>query len=472
MIELPHLQTSYLNLLRGHLSSFIQKCAHEVSPGIDYQHNWHIDLIASKLEACRQRHIKRLIINIPPRNLKSICASVAFPAWLLGRDPNSQIICVSYNQELADKHARDCRAVMGSDWYSHLFRTRLSKDKKSIGEFMTTRQGTRLSTSIGGTLTGRGADFIIIDDPLKPDDAVSETARKHVNDWYDNTLYSRLNNKQDGCIIIIMQRLHLDDLVGHVLEQEEWEVISLPAIAENLETHTITTPFQTYYYTRQAGEALHPARESLAILEKMQKTLGEYNFSGQYQQSPVPFGGGMVKRDWIQQSSEFPEAFEHIIQSWDTANTTSELSDYSVCTTWGIKDKKFFLLDVYRKRLNYPELKRAVIEMQKQYKASIVLIEDKASGTQLIQDFKYEQYPYMKAYKPEGDKIMRMHAQTGKFENGLVFLPGTALWLDAYIQELTTFPQGKHDDQVDSTSQALEWMTRFINQMPFVIYFL
>ena len=167
----------------------------------------HIELIAAKLDACRQGQVRRLIINVPPRHLKSLCASVAFPAWCLGHDPAAQIICASYGQDLADKFARDCRRIMASTWYLQLFSTRLG-DRHPVHDFATTAQGTRMATSVGGVLTGRGADMIIIDDALKPDEALSESRRNAVNEWYDNTLLSRLNDKARGCIIIIMQQLH------------------------------------------------------------------------------------------------------------------------------------------------------------------------------------------------------------------------------------------------------------------------
>jgi hypothetical protein len=198
--------------------------------------------MAAKLAACYRGKIRRLIINIPPRHLKSLCASIALPAWWLGHDPTAQILCVSYGQELADKHARDCRTVMSSTFYQRVFPTRISPQKQSVPEFATTRQGFRFATSVGDVLTGRGGDIIIIDDPLKPDEALSHAQRKAVNEWYDHTLISRLNDKQAGCTILIMQRLHQDDLVGHVLEREPWEVISFPAIAEQDECHIIDTP--------------------------------------------------------------------------------------------------------------------------------------------------------------------------------------------------------------------------------------
>jgi hypothetical protein len=180
-----------------------------------------------------------LIINIPPRCLKSHCTSTAFVAWWLGHNPAGHVICASYGQDLADKLARDCRNVLLSSWYQRLFPTRLLQSRQAVHDFTATAQGTRLATSVGGVLTRRGADLILIDDPLKPDDALSETRRKAVNEWYDNTLVTRLNDKATGCIIIIMQRLHQDDLVGHVMEQEPWNVLSFPAIAAQDETHVI-----------------------------------------------------------------------------------------------------------------------------------------------------------------------------------------------------------------------------------------
>jgi predicted phage terminase large subunit-like protein len=416
--------------------------------------------VAAKLEACFRHEINRLIINLPPRSLKPHAAAVAFPAYVLGHNPSAQIICASYGQDLANKHSLDCRTLMASDWYTSLFPTRLSAQKQSLQEFLTTQGGFRLSTSVGGVLTGRGADLIIIDDPLKPEEALSETQRKAVNDWFDHTLYSRLNDKRTGSIIIIMQRLHEDDLVGHVLEQEPWELVRLPAVAEEDETHVIESPFRTRTVRRRVGEPLHPAREPLPVLEHLRRTMGEYNFAGQYQQQPAPLGGGMVKAGWFKTYTpgDEPASFDLIFQSWDTANKSTELSDYSVCTTWGCKDLRLYLLHVCRKRLEYPDLKRSVVQIAAAYRATTILIEDKASGTQLIQDLIREDMCGLTRYEPKMEKIMRLHSVTSTIENGLVYLPEQAEWLEEYLRELTTFPYAKHDDQTDSTSQALDWI--------------
>jgi len=233
----------YRALVRSDFNAFIERSFYELNPTTPFLPNWHIEKIAAELEACRRGETKRLIINVPPRSLKSHCASIALSAWLLGHDPSAQIIAVSYGQELANKLSSDCRSLFASSFYQDVFSTRLSTQRQALQEFTTTKNGFRMATSVGGVLTGRGAQFLIIDDPLKPDDALSETQRKACNEWFDHTLYSRLNNKKDGCIIIVMQRLHEDDLVGHVLGVEPWKVIRFPAIAEEDESHDIETPY-------------------------------------------------------------------------------------------------------------------------------------------------------------------------------------------------------------------------------------
>jgi predicted phage terminase large subunit-like protein len=422
----------------------------------------HFEIIAAKLAALFERRIRRLIINLPPRHLKSHLASVSFPAWCLGRNPSAQILCVSYAQELADKLSRDCRRIIASDWYRHIFPTRLSPQRQAVPEFETTAQGCRIATSVGGVLTGRGADIIIIDDPLKPEEALSEAHRQGANEWFDHTLYSRLNDKQQGAIVLIMHRLHEDDLVGHVLAQENWEIVRLSAIAEDDETIVVDSLLGPRCFERRRGEALHPAREPVPMLEQIRKTIGEYNFAGQYQQMPSPLGGGLVKAAWFRHyaAAELPVKFERIVQSWDTASKATELSDFTVCTSWGIHGKNLYLLDVLRRRMEYPELKRAVRAQYERFRPSVVLIEDKASGTQLIQELIAEGLHAVTRYQPQLDKIMRMHAQTAMIENGFVHLPKEAPWLAPYLHELTAFPKGRHDDQVDSTAQLLDWFKR------------
>jgi predicted phage terminase large subunit-like protein len=378
---------------------------------------------------------------------------------MLGRDPTVRIICASYANELTSKHARDCRAVMGSEWYRSLFpQTRLNPKKSAELEFETTRQGFRYGTSLGGALTGRGGNFLIIDDPIKPADAMSEVRRKQVKEWFDGTLLSRLDSKRNDVIVIVMQRVHVDDLVGHVLEKgSDWVHLDLPAIA--LEDGIIPIGPESVHH-RRFGDVLHPAREPLELLDQIKADMGTMRFSAQYQQRPVPADGNLIRWKWFAACDHYPAhgSDGRVIQSWDTASKAGELNDYSVCTTWLMKGDDYYLLDVHRVRLEYPFLKKRVIERARKFNAHSVVIEDKGSGTQLIQDLRYEKtgVPPI-AITPDSDKITRMSNQSAHIEAGQVFLPKSAPWLDEFKAEMMAFPNGKFDDQVDSVSQFLAW---------------
>ena len=451
----------YADLLRYDLCAFIHRSFLELEQS-KFHWNWHIEVLAAKLEEIRRGRCKRLIVNVPPRHLKSHAISIAFPALVLGHDPAKKILSVTYAQDLSDNLARRSRTLMTSGFYEALFDTRLSKGREAVSDFETTSGGYRLSTSVGGVLTGRGADIIIIDDPLKADDALSEPRRRSVNDWYDNTLRSRLNSQEDGAIIIVMQRLHADDLVAHVQQSETWDVLSFPAVAEQDETYDIATPYGRKLIQRAEGEILQPTLLSPTTLEIHRRAMTEYNFAAQYQQNPQPPSGIIVKREWLKfyGPSDLPEKFDVVVQSWDTANKDSELANFSVCTTWGLKDAFIYLLNVFRRKLNFPQLKRSVRELADLYHANLVLVEDKASGTSLIQELRAEEFSDVQAAPSlDGDKIMRLHGQTAKIEGGFVLFPKEAAWLDAYVHELVGFPNAKNDDQVDSTVFALAWST-------------
>ena len=372
-------ESALLNaILRQDFASFLRKTFHTLSPGQEYVPGWHISAIAHRLQQVQRGEVRRLVINMPPRSLKSIAASVALPAYLLGHDPTQRIICVSYSSELARKHSNDFRAVLDAAWYRDLFpATRVGPYKDSENEIELTRRGYRLATSIGGTLTGRGGDIIIIDDPLKPIDALSESRRSTVNQWYANTLLSRLDDKRTGAIVIVMQRVHLDDLTGFVRAQsDEWVHLNLPAIAEGDEEIPIATG---KVYRRRAGEPLAPEREPLEVLERLRYQLGSDLFSAQYQQAPVPPGGAMIKRHWVQRYDELPSEDRRMrtLQSWDTAAKGGPDNDWSVCTTWlQTRDQQWYLLDVWRGRLDYPSLKLQVAALARQWQAAQVPIEE------------------------------------------------------------------------------------------------
>lgn len=444
-------------ITRIDLNVFVERVFGELNGGEPFLDNWHVSYLCSELEAVRRGESGRLAIALPPRNLKSIVTSVAFVAWLLGHDPTLKIICASYGQQLADDLARDCRQVMRSDWYRALFPgTRLKNDRQSVSFFETTAGGSRQSTSVGGVLTGFGADIIIVDDPTKPEEALSEVERAKANHWLSHTLITRLNNKVTGKIVLVMQRLHEVDMIGYFLGLAPAKLVSFPAIAQQDEELEWQTPFGVRQHHRKEGEALHPEREPLVALELLKIAMGSRMFAAQYLQMPAPPGGSIVKPEWFMRYDPVsPPEFDSVFQSWDTASKGSQLSDYSVCTTWGKKGRHFFLLHVLRKRLEYPDLKRAVVEQANMWAVTKVLVEDASSGQALIQDLKNDGFYKIEAVKPKGDKIMRLNSVTAAIEGGQVFVPTQAPWLDEYLYELMMFPAGRYDDQVDSTSQAL-----------------
>ena len=459
-------------LLRNDFRFFIQKIFGTLHTGTNYHHNWHIQAIVHALSRVDNGETQRLLITQPPRSLKSIITSVAWPAWRLGHDPAHNFLCISYSQDLATELSEKFRRVVESEWYGELF-PNVKFIKLTQTDAQTDKGGRRFSTSIGGTLTGRGADTIIIDDPLKADEAASDVARKAVIDWYAGTLQSRLNNQKTSAIIIVMQRLHEDDLAGYVLKgddgdpiqtnETDWVQLCLPAIATENERIPIGNG---QYHNRKTGDLFHPAREGHIELERLKRELGSKRFSAQYQQNPVPSDGNMIKRDWLVDYEpgelERLKAQPHacIVQSWDVAMSTSDTNDYSVCTTWLKLYKDYYLMDVLRIRLNLPDLRRRVISHAINYHARVILIEKTGLGLGLFQDLSHDttpNFPRPIGIKVNEHKTVRMEAQSIKIEAGQMHIPKDAPWLANYIHELMGFPLTKHDDQVDSTSQFLKW---------------
>lgn len=451
----PNLPDILSAILRSDFSSFLHRSVLTLNPGAVFLPNWHIEAIARQLERVRSGEVTRLIINLPPRYLKSIMVSVVFPAFVLGHDPHKKIFGISYGADLAAKHASDFRAIVESAWFRRAF-PKMQVARANGGDIYTTRRGFRKATSVQAALTGFGGDIFIIDDPQKPDDAQSETLRNAVNLWFSNTLRSRLDNKEKGVIIVVMQRVHLNDLTGHLLEtNKDWTVLDLAAIAEDDEEIEIG---RGKIHWRRAGEALHPAYESLQTLQKLRNELGSEIFSAQYQQSPVPPGGAIIRKNWLRYYEVAPEHSHRtkIIQSWDTAAKDGANNDWSVCTTWLLVDRThYYLLDVTRGRYEYPRLRDTAIALAKRYQPTAILIEDASTGIALSQELRQSGVFVIKSVPIDRDKVNRLWIQQGKFEAGLVHFPRTAPWLATLEAELLAFPQAKHDDQVDSLSQAL-----------------
>ncbi len=442
--------------LRHSLPDFIAKVFATLEPGTRYEENWHVLAMAHALTEVLLGHERRLIINVPPRMMKSISVMVAFAAWYVGRDPTKKVMTVTYSETLARKHASDCRKVFESPWFREVFPECVFARIRDL-EVETERGGGRLACSMGGSVLGRGADLLIIDDPIKASDVLSEAERRRVKDTYDGTLSTRLNNKRTGAIIIVMQRLHEDDLVGHVLGQEDWTVLDIPSIATEDRTYRIGPRSQDVHHRRQ-GELLQPSREGLRELDVLRRTLGSMVFEAQYQQNPTPMDGHVLKREWLTYYEVAPVAFERVIASWDTASTLAETSDYSVGTVWGVAGDQYYLLHVERGRLEYPDLRRALIRIAAEYRADTTLIEDTELGRALTQDLRHagDLRPFLT--QPKFDKTARFLAVTPRFEARQVLLPRHATWLEPYTAELLSFPTGRHDDQVDATAQALRYI--------------
>jgi len=442
-------------ILRSDPYHFAHRCFLTLNPGAPFLRNWHIEAIIHRLEQVRKGEINRLIINLPPRYLKSILVSVAFPAFLLGHDPRRKIICLSYGADLSSKHAADFRAIVQSPWYLRAFPNfRVARTADS--DVFTSRRGFRRTTSVGGALTGLGGDLFIIDDPLKPIDAQSQPLRDQVNGWFSNTLMSRLDNKERGSIIVVMQRVHLNDLSGYLIENSGgWSVLNLAAIAEDEERILIG---DDRYYHRFPGEVLHPEHESLLTLERLKRELGSEIFSAQYQQAPVPPGGAMFRRQWMRYYDVLPERTykTKVIQSWDCAAKDGAQNSWSVCTTWLIVDRTdYYLLDVTRGRYEYPRFRQTALALAERFDPTAIIIEDASTGIALAQDLKEGGRSRIRPVPVDRDKATRLYVQTAKFEAGRVYFPRNAPYLADLEAELLSFPQGRHDDQVDSMTQAL-----------------
>lgn len=453
-------------LLRQNLAAFAQKTFHALEPGTPYCHSWHLDHLAWQLGRVARGEVRRLIINVPPRSMKSITVSVAFTAWLLGRDPTKRILCASYAADLARKHAIDTRHIMDSAWFQELFpRCELVARRQRDTELLTTLKGGRLSFGLGGALTGRGADVIILDDPMKASSATSEADRRRAIEYYEGTLVSRLNDKRRGAIVLVMQRLHEADLCGHLLARapEDWEVVHLPAIAvEDGEFRLSDRP--GHVHRRFCGDALQADREPCELLDGLRRELGSRTFEAQYQQTPTPASGNLIRREWLRSYSERPAAFSRVVVTWDTASTLGETSDWSVGQVWGVCDQDFYLLNVVRQRLEFPQLRRAVLKLHADWDADVTLIEKTALGHALLQDLRRTS-PLRPILLPARlDKVARCEAQSARFEEGRVHLPAEAPWLGAYLSELLAFPNGRHDDQVDATSYALHYLTDWLRR--------
>ena len=428
-----------------------------------YRMNWHHRLLCEYLDKLARKEIRRLMVFMPPRHGKSELVSRKFPAFLLGKNPDTSIISCSYSADLASRMNRDVQRLIDSERYLELFPgTQLSNQHtRRFYETRYTRnnnmfevvdkKGTYRSSGVGGGITGMGGEYIIIDDPVKNrEDADSATMREKVYDWYTSTLYTRL--EKDGCILLTLTRWHEDDLAGKLLKAaqegaDQWTILELPAVCEY--------PPKPYD-VRQEGEALWKWKYDEEALEKMKVTVGSRDWAALYQQHPTPGEGGTFKREWWNYYKVLPDGLYDFVQSWDCTFKDAQSSDYVVGQVWARKGSSRYLLDQVRGRMSFTETLRAIRSLSAKWPQAIrKLVEDKANGTAVI-DVLRKEIPGLIPVEPEGGKIVRANAVTAVAEAGNIYLPDPSIapWVHDFVEEHAVFPNGANDDQVDAQTQA------------------
>jgi predicted phage terminase large subunit-like protein len=440
----------------NHLSFFAEIMFPLFAPGETFRPNWHIDAITEHLLALYEGDISRLLICMPPRSMKSYIISVIFPLWVMGRQPNTKILTASYNQPLSETFSRQVRQLIHHESYRRIFpQLKLDAAKQSAAEITTTARGFRLATSVGGTVTGRGCDYLIVDDPMKAEDADSEAERKTARDWFNQTAMTRFNDPEQGRAIVVAQRLHQDDVPGMLIETGGWTLLELPMV----EWKPRAVSYGSSTKEREPGQLLQPERLGKPQIDRMRRQMGERTFEAQYNQRPLPPGGAIFKGEWLSYYDERPtlKAFDWIVQSWDTAYGTEETNDFSAATIWGRYKGKLYLLYAGRRRMVFADLEKKVREMRKNWNADLVIVEKQGAGFSLWQNVAGSASGHwLRTMSPRKSKEERAYRHTPKFERGEILFPRTAKWLDLYRDELLAFPHGRNDDMVDATTQFLD----------------
>ena len=411
----------------------------------------HHQIMADAFERVARGELKRLIINMPPRHTKSEFASYLFPAWFLGMYPEKKIIQTAHTAELAVGFGRKVRNLVGSPDYQEIFPTKMSADSKAAGRWNTSKGGDYFAIGVGGAVTGKGADVLIIDDPHSEQEAMqgNPAVYDRVYEWYSSGPRQRL--QPGGAIVIVMTRWSKRDLTGQIVnaaakkDLEEWEVIELPALLPS-------------------GKPLWQEFWQQEELEAIKAELPVSKWEAQYQQNPTSEEGAIIKREmWRIWENERPPEVDYIIQSWDTAFEKSNRADYSACTTWGVfyrdvegtEVANIIVLDAFKERMEFPELKKTAFEFWKEWNPDTLIVEKKAAGAPLIYEMRRMGIPISEYTPSKGsDKIARVNAVSDLFASGMVWRPETR-WAEELVEELASFPNGDHDDLVDSSSQAL-----------------
>ena len=454
------------------LKEFVEQAWRLLEPVSTLVWSWHLDLICEYLTLIRDGNFKTIcpdcegiIFNVPPRTMKSLLISVFFPVWVWTTDPSRRFMFVSYSEKLSTQHSIFRRSVIESPWYQKEWGSvfTLSRDQNVKSHYGNSERGAMFSTGMQATATGMGGDILIFDDPLNPEQAISQVEREAVNLRFDTTFRSRINDPATGVKIIIMQRLHELDLTGHVLARESsrWKHVSLPAVAEKDQQWKF--PESKEVVNQKAGQLLWPARLPQSFLDSQRIGMGSWAFNGQYLQTPAPLDGGIIKRQWVRFYRQLPEKFEFMVQSWDCTFSGGQENDFVAGQVWARSGGKYFMLP-YRTydRLDFGPTMAAIKACHAKFpQAHAVLIEDKANGPAIISELQKE-IAGVVAVNPEGGKLARAQATAPLWESGSIELPDPQVfgctWIEDYLHNICTFPKAAHDDDVDATSQALIYM--------------
>ena len=476
------------------LREFCRQAWPIVEPHREFRDNWHIGAICEHLEAVTRGEINRLLILVPPGSMKSLTVAVFWPAWVWGPlgEPWKRWMFSSYVQHLSTRDSIRCRRVIRSPWYQRRWgdQFRMVDDRDTLTFYQNDHTGHRLATSTDGVSTGERGDVVVTDDPHSVREAESETKRRAVLTWWSEAMSTRVNDPKTSAFVVIMQRVHADDLAGHLISDGNYVQLMLPmefepdracrtrvrprAQSKRPERKRLARNGKDYSWDprRAEDELLWPHRYDAEDVALLKAELGSYGTAAQLQMRPSPRGGGLVQLAWFGRYRTAPGKAKvlQIVQSWDTADKGGQQNAYSVCETWAVTKTACYLLHVLRRRMNIPTLQRTARSHARKWKPSVVLIEDAASGTALIQHLREETHLSVFGVRPDKDKLLRMDIETPAIEAGNVYLPEEADWLPDFEAEVESFPRSKWKDQVDAMSQFLHWVRSREEEVDWKLY--